>query len=225
MMSAVLFRLACLVLPLFFLLCPVCPAAAQAYVVQVDSIAADSLNFAANPDYVFRPGREGMVGVNVDDLRFREVAELVASCLASRGMREVADGERADAAVYLSYGVGDERREIRVMDIPGPCRPLDPWCRDDPFFYDSCRRRTVRVVTTWLIRLDVSAYSLNERGERSGQLWSTRAECRSSSRDERAVLPWLVEAMRGDFASDTHGIVSYEVRLNRNRPPEIRRLP
>ena len=34
-------------------------------------------------------------------------------------------------------------------------------------------------------------------------------------------MPWLVEAMRGDFAADTHGVASYEVRVDEGGPVEV----
>ena len=91
----------------------------------------------------------------------------------------------------------------------------------DPFLFDRGLRREVTTVTTWRRWLDVSAYRLDDKGRPAEQLWSTRAESRGRSKDLRAVMPWLVEAMRGDFAADTHGVASYEVRVDEGGPVEV----
>ena len=92
---------------------------------------------------------------------------------------------------------------------------------EGPFLFDRGLRREVTTVTTWRRWLDVSAYRLDDKGRPAEQLWSTRAESRGRSKDLRAVMPWLVEAMRGDFAADTHGVASYEVRVDEGGPVEV----
>ncbi len=206
------------------LVCSACSSLARVYLVDVDSIAVQGLSFAANPAYVFQPKGPDMAGVEAGDLRFREAADLVASCLNSRGMHEVTDIRKADVVVYLAYGVDDERRETRVVESPeiDPFRHHGPLVFRDPFFDDRVYwRREVTSVTTWRSWLDVSAYRLDGKGKPGEQLWSTRAESRGRSKDLRAILPWLVEAMRGDFAADTHGVASYEVRVDEGGPAEL----
>ncbi len=212
------------VLPVLLLVCSACSSLARVYMVDVDSIAARGLSFAATPAYVFRPKEPDMAGVGAEDLRFREAADLVASCLNSRGMHEVKDMRKADVVVYLAYGVDDERRETRVVESPeiDPFLYHGPLVFRDPFLDDRVRwRREVTTVTTWRCWLDVSAYRLDGKGKPGEQLWSTRAQSRGRSHDLRAVLPWLVEAMRGDFAADTHGVASYEVRVDEGGPTEV----
>ena len=203
------------------LVCSACSSLARVYMVNVDSFAVQGLSFAAHPAYVFRPGEPDMAGVGSDDLRFREAADLVASCLNSRGMHEVKDISKADVVVYLACGVDGERRDFRVAAVPDPYWYPGPWAWRDPFLFDRGLRREVTTVTTWRRWLDVSAYRLDDKGRPAEQLWSTRAESRGRSKDLRAVMPWLVEAMRGDFAADTHGVASYEVRVDEGGPVEV----
>lgn len=222
--ARVLRMIALLVLCLACSACSACSSMAKIYMVNVDSIARKGLNFAAAPAYVFQPEAATMGGVKAEDLRFREAAGLVASCLNSRGMHEVTEPGKADVVVYLAYGVDDERRNAYVTESPefDPFRYPGPLVFRDPFFDDRVRwRRDVTTVATWRRWLEVSAYRLDDKGKPGEQLWSTRAESRGPSRDLRAVLPWLVEAMRGDFASDTHGMASYEVRVGEGGPSEI----
>ena len=200
-----------------------CSSLAGIYQVNVDSMARQGLNFNAVPLYEFRPAPQIMQGVRADDLFFCNVADKVSSCLASRGMREARRGEKADVVIYLSYGVGDARQETAVESIPSyrPRIGLRYW--NDPFFFDDVYyRQRVYNYTSYLRWLEVSARRL-VKGEAEDQLWVTRAESRGSSADLYNVLPWLLEAMRADFAANTYGTAAYEVRVDRSGPAEIRR--
>jgi len=81
--------------------------------VNVDSLSAEHSNTAKS--YILIPGNEDE---DVNGLQFKEYASYVNRALISLGYISVENFEKADLAIFLSYGIGDPQQHQYSYALP-----------------------------------------------------------------------------------------------------------
>lgn len=71
------------------------------YTINIDSITDQDSDYAGTRYILY----SGMKDVSADDLYFREFATYFRTIIAQHGYKEVINPDKADIAIYLSYGV------------------------------------------------------------------------------------------------------------------------
>jgi len=192
---------------------------ATKFFVNVDALSVPEA--ATAQKYVLLPGAED---ISSDDLRFKEFCVYLNRALVSKGFVPAEGMDSADAAIFVSYAIGDPKEHVYSYSIPhfgqtgisssttygsvqstGNYGTFSGTTTYQPSYgitgYSS-HVRTCVTYTRWLslVACDLAAY---RREKKVVELWRVTAVSTGSSGDLRQVFPILVAAVRPHLAENT----------------------
>jgi hypothetical protein len=152
------------------------------------------------------------------DLQFQEYRSYVEKMLVAKRFSVTNSYEEADAAILLTYQIGDPNTEIYTYSVPNA---------GDNFRTLEDRKGPVtrsKPVTTYLRTLSLDALDLAEYkiSGKSIQLWKTTVTSEGSSGDLRSVFPFLVLAASDYVATNTGRKVAVIINADDDRLESIR---
>jgi hypothetical protein len=175
---------------------------ATQYRVNVNSLVAGG--GPGGITYVILPGNSG---IPPGDLQFIEFSKYVGKVVEEKGYIPAVNGENADVAVFLSYGVGNPRDFSYVYAFPaGKARGLRDGIKTEK------PSHSVKGYETYSGRYNthfrfvfLDAYDLR-RSRQTGtaaELWETSITSAGSNNDMRFTFPILLAGAKGYVGVDT----------------------
>jgi hypothetical protein len=189
------------------------------YQAHVDSFAHPDLK--TNLRYILLPGEKDM---DPSDLQFLEFASYVEKVLAEKGYNKAQSADKADIAIFLSYGIGDPQTHQASYAMPtygqtgvssattygtissfGGTGSYSGATTYTPTYGVTGYVPMVQSYTTYRRFLLIAGYELlaSAKYSKSVQLWKTEVLSSGSSNDLRKVFPYMVAAMRPYLATNT----------------------
>lgn len=190
------------------------------YIINVDALSVPEA--ATAQKYVLLPGADD---ISPDDLRFKEFCVYLDRDLASKGFVPANGLDSANAAIFVSYAIGDPKEHIYSYSIPhygktgiasshtsgtiqchGNSGTFSGTTTYQPSYgitgYSS-HIGTYVTYTHWLslVACDVAAC---RREKKAIELWRVQAVSTGRSGDLRRVFPMLVTAARPYLAESTN---------------------
>ena len=183
------------------------------------------------------------------DLQHQEFERILELALADRGLRRVDDPARADIAVLMNYGVGEQETQLITFDPPYNAFDDYRYWNYGAYYGDrrrGHRRRGVgllpygrfsmvhrrslghqtRTITTVNRFLALEARDLSSgaaEDPRTGDpVWSTEVRSRGAIDDLRRVFPVLVSAAVEHIATDTGQILETTIAEDDERVVRLR---
>jgi len=197
------------------------------YDVRVSSIAGN--DSASGGTYYILSGAKD---VDSNDLQFKEYANYIDCAMAGKGYTRTKDFNRADIALFLSYGIGDPKDSVSSYAIPvfGQTGVSSAYTSGSVNSYGSNAYYSgttsftpqyglkgfatgVRSRTTYFRYFLLDAFDLKTYREKNDnvQLWSTKVTSSGSSSDLRTVFPVMVGAAKSYFGKNTGKQLSFDM--------------
>jgi len=201
---------------LWILLMTGCATITPQFHVNVDSLSTGNSNEGKN--YILIPGNEG---VNINDLQFKEYALYINRVLISLGYISAKSFEKADLAIFLSYGIGDPQEHQYSYSLPvfgqtGVSSANTYGTLNSFGNYSSVTTFTPTYGVTGytshagaysqffrFMLLETYDLDIYRKSKKEIQVWKTMVTSTGSSGDLRMVFPILVAASKPYIGSNT----------------------
>lgn len=178
--------------------------------VNVDSLC--STEMAEKKIYILLPGNKD---IKVHDLQFKEYANYVNTALQNNGFIQARNGEKAEIAIFLSYGIGDPQTHNYSYSIPTWGQTGVSSSRTYGSVYSYGGGATYFGYTTYTPQYGITGYQtvtgssityfrfmlldaydldIFNKTNQVVQVWKTNVTSTGSSGDLREVFPILVAA-------------------------------
>ena len=195
--------------------------------VVIDSISAPEIS--TKQKYHLLPG---LKDVNPNDLQFREYATYVDKALKNRGYVKTTSSDDAELFIFLSYGIGDPQKSVYSYALPtwGQTGYSSSTTYGTVSSYGNSARfsgttsytpsygitgyvpitRSYTTYSRYIIIDAVDALGYRKTGN-IVQAWQTNIASTGSSGDLRRAFPVMITAATQLIASNTQGMISYEI--------------
>ncbi len=195
--------------------------------VVIDSINAPEKS--TQQKYFLLPG---LKDVNLNDLQFREYVTYVDKALKNRGYVKTTSSDDAELIIFLSYGIGDPQNNVYSYVMPtwgqtgysssttygtvrsyGNSASFSGTTSYTPSYGITGYVPITRSYTTYSRYIIIDAVDALESRKTAKivQAWQTNIASTGSSGDLRRAFPVMITAAMPLIASNTQGMISYEI--------------
>ncbi len=174
--------------------------------------------YAGGKTYCIFPGSRN---VTPEDMEFREYAALVDQALAPKGYTRTQDKRTADIAVFMVFGISDNRDVASSYAVTtfeqawqpnAPAQAAPEYAPADPVRGVTAHNRIVDRGATYYRALILEAYDYNalRKDRQMRQIWRITVGSSGSSPDLREVFPKMTAAMEDYVDTNASAFVSVD---------------